>query len=106
MNKLAPQLHLHKNKLDNTTSEFQRIGHAWDTLKDPKSRAVYDVEWEVEALRQRKQQVVLKREEGKKQEAQRREDYCEQAFHHLINNLEVLQQARHEGFTSFLCDRY
>jgi curved DNA-binding protein CbpA len=40
--KLALRLHPDKNKARNATRAFQRLGRAWETLKDEEKRAKYD----------------------------------------------------------------
>ncbi|KAG9235545.1 DnaJ domain-containing protein, partial [Amylocarpus encephaloides] len=40
--KLALLLHPDKNRRPTATEEFQRLGRAWDTLRDPERRVAYD----------------------------------------------------------------
>ncbi|KAH6671145.1 DnaJ domain-containing protein, partial [Halenospora varia] len=40
--KLALKYHPDKNKTESATSDFQRLGRAWDVLQDPAKRAAYD----------------------------------------------------------------
>lgn len=43
--KLALKYHPDKNRTESATSDFQRLGRAWDILQDPAKRAAYDKEY-------------------------------------------------------------
>lgn len=54
----ARVLHPDKNHASDATEAFQRLGHAWDTLRDEKRRGLYDHQLSAEKLKHRQSAPV------------------------------------------------